>query len=182
MLKKAEVANTGRPPSPECLIILQIEMIFADTVCAAFAMHNTAVRCRVALKSLAGLRFRAQGIRGISSRRHEYPADTKRIVTGVEGPPTVAQVDFKPCAEIHGQQQRDADITEIACGIPGRNVHRAAKRDRKMLEIPADPLALRMYVQCRFGGIGKVITECDVLMNPVTDGLHRWPPGRRIAE
>ena len=51
-----------------------------------------------------------------------------------------------------------------------------------MLEVPADSLALGVYVQCRFGGPGKVVTECDVLMDPVADGLHSCPPRRGVTE
>ena len=86
-------------------------------------------------------RRRKGDIGGIPSRCHQYPANTRRVIAGIEGPPTVAQVDFKPCAEIHGQHQRDANVAEIPRGISGGNMHRAAKRDRKMLEIPANSLA-----------------------------------------
>ena len=51
-----------------------------------------------------------------------------------------------------------------------------------MLEVPADSLALGVYVQCRFGGPGKVVTECDVLMDPVADGLNSCPPRRGATE
>jgi hypothetical protein len=39
-----------------------------------------------------------------------------------------------------------------------------------------------MYVQRRFGGTREVITEYDMVMNPVADGLYGWPARRSITE
>ena len=54
---------------------------------------------------------------------------TRRVVPGVECVTAAAEINLEPRAEVHGRVLwRNADVTEIAGAIAGRNVHAAAER------------------------------------------------------
>ena len=89
-------------------------------------------------------------IGGVAAGRHEDPADAGLVVAGIECPPAVVEVDFKPRAEIHGPTRRHADVAEVACRVAGGNVQRAAEGDGKMLKVAAHAHALGKDVQGGF--------------------------------
>ena len=66
-------------------------------------------------------------IGGIAPAGHKDPANSRLIVSRVEGVPARAEIDFKPGAEIHRRRvRRDADIAEVAGAIARRDVHAPA--------------------------------------------------------
>ncbi len=69
-------------------------------------------------------------------------------MTRIAGMPPAAEIDLKTGAEIHRVDiLRDADVAEIAGGIARGDIQGAAKSDREMREVPADPLAF-LYTSC----------------------------------
>src|ERR1035438_9633900 len=51
----------------------------------------------------------------VASSGHQYAADARMIVAGVEGPPAIFEIGFEPGAEIHrGLRDRDADIAQVS--------------------------------------------------------------------
>ena len=57
--------------------------------------------------------------------------DARHIVPGIECIPATAKISLEPTGEIHRIRHRwHADIAQIACAIPCRDIHAAAERDR----------------------------------------------------
>ena len=53
-----------------------------------------------------------------------------------------AQMNLEPGTKIHGiGDGRDANVTEVASGVTGRDIHAAAERDGKMGKVAADAYA-----------------------------------------
>lgn len=113
---------------------------------------------------------------------HQYAADARLIVAGIERPPLSVEPRLEPCAEVHGVPQRNADIAQITGGVPGGNVECAAKRDGEMLEIATHPDALGKDVECGFGRAGLLIIERHVVVGPVADILHPAPAGTHTSK
>src|SRR5262249_53539027 len=136
-----------------------------------------------ALERIGTERGADRHVGGITPARHEDAADARRVVTGVEGVPATAEIDLEPGAEIHGIGIGDnSDIAEIAGAITRRDVHAAAKRDREMREVAADPAALKRHSRCGPGSGGVLIAEAHNRRNVIADRLYAWPPRRRLAE
>src|ERR1035438_9925086 len=118
----------------------------------------------------------------IASGRHQNPADPRLMITRIERPPSASQVDFVPGAEVHLANYRHTNVAEISRRISCRYMHRAAKRDGQMLEVATNTLSLVVDVQRGFRRPGKVITECDVLVDPIADRLCSRPSRRSAAK
>src|SRR5215212_9564834 len=93
----------------------------------------------------------------IPPTRHEDPADPRNVVARVERIPAVAEINLHPRAEIHLAVHRHADIAEVTGAVARGYVHAAAERNRKMREVTADTLTLRVACPCRRRGPRVVV-------------------------
>src|SRR4029453_17032594 len=74
---------------------------------------------------------------------NQYTSNPRRVVSGVECPPSAAQKHFEPRAEIHWTWNwRDSDVSEVSSDVTRGHVQSPAERDREVLKIAADAHAL----------------------------------------
>src|SRR5579864_4861412 len=138
---------------------------------------------RSSLTHLVGPNLEAQqgvGTEGIADRhicrisppRDQHPADTRHVVTGIEGVPVTVDIRLEPCGEIHRTVgRRHADVAEVTGAVASRNVHAAAEGDGKMRVIAADS---RPLVEGFQGGPRRarvLVAKGDVAMDVIADRL-----------
>jgi hypothetical protein len=115
----------------------------------------------VRLKSCSATRHRTRSCSQHSPHRGRSPSkppNPRLISARIEGPPPGAKIRFEPGAGIHWRDERDANValdslwhTVQKCAWPGK------------VQWP------------NVDNYGKLVTEFDVLMDPVADGLYSWP-------
>jgi hypothetical protein len=87
--------------------------------------------------------------------------------------PTSVQEGLKPGAEIHGIGiNRNADVAEIASAIPRGNVHAPAESYGEMREVAAYANAFVHGIASAPGGARIRITEADLCVHEIANGLH----------
>src|ERR1700684_4247453 len=95
---------------------------------------------------------------------------------GIERPPTAAEEDFKPRAEVHRAWGHDhSDVAQISGGITSRNVQGSAERNREMLKVAADSDTLGINSQRGANRIGKLVAKRDLAVHPIAYGFHSFP-------
>src|SRR5450432_173658 len=133
------------------------------------------------------LRFSEGGcdgaVRGVTSTCHQDASDARNVVASIEGVPTAAEECLEPGAEIHGRGDRwHADVAQVTGGVAGRNVHASAQRDGEVGEVPADAHALLVGLESRAGRAREGISEGQMPVDVVHDGLNATPAPGRAAE
>src|SRR3990172_3581787 len=89
------------------------------------------------------------------------------------------QVGFEPSGEIHRQMGgRYADVRQVAGTVSCGNIHAAAECNGKMRVVTADPGPLLESLPGRLGRARMLVTEGDVVVYVVADGLYTSPSGR----
>lgn len=78
----------------------------------------------------------------VTTARDDDPAYWRRVVARIERVPCAVQEDLHPGAEIHGINDRDADVTEMAVCVACRNVEAAAESKSQAGEVATDTDAL----------------------------------------
>jgi hypothetical protein len=94
-------------------------------------------------------------------------------MTGIEGEPMPAEIDFEPGAEIHRVgRRRDADIAEIARAVAGWNVHAPAQRYCEVREVAAHAGPVGITTMCRPWRIGALVVRRAAALRkaPLYDG------------
>jgi hypothetical protein len=122
-------------------------------------------------------------VAGVAAGGHEDSAYARFVVAGIAGPPLAAEVDFEPGGKIHWIGDcGDADVAEVAGDVAGGNAQGPQERDAEVHEVAADALLVVKNVVGGFGGVGESISEGDVIVHPVDDGLHSGPAEGGVAE
>ena len=112
-----------------------------------------------------------------SSTCHQNATDTRDVVAGIEGIPSVAEIDLEPGAEIHRCRIRwHPDVAEITGTIARRNIHASAQCDRKVGEVAAYTAPVGMRLPRRFGRTSVLIAKFDMVVHIITDCLNEGPP------
>src|ERR1700680_1589325 len=66
-------------------------------------------------------------IRRIAPPCDQHSADTRHVVSSIEGVPVTVDIGLEPGGEIHGTiGWRHADVAEVPGAVASRNVHAAA--------------------------------------------------------
>jgi hypothetical protein len=122
---------------------------------------------------------RHRDVGGVAAAPHNNAADPRMIVTRVHRVPAPREKDLEPCAEIHWiNVDWNADVSEIAGAVAGRNVHAAAERDGEMGEVPADADAFVHGIAGATSWARVGITKADLRMNEIADRLHTQGAGQ----
>jgi hypothetical protein len=104
-------------------------------------------------------------------------------VARVKSVPAIAKVDFEPRGKIHRLLgRRYTDITKIAGAIARWNVHATTQSHRKVCEIATHPALLGESVPCRARRPRVFVTEGQVLVHEIANGLDQRPPFGDIAK
>src|SRR5712672_2862512 len=115
---------------------------------------------------------RQRDIGGIAADGHQGTPHTTLVVPGIEGPPTILQKDFEPCAEVHRKRHGgNTNVAKIPGGISRRDIHAAAKSDRQMGEVPANAHSLAVSLKGGPIGASLFVVELEMSMHKVADGL-----------
>ena len=97
--------------------------------------------------------------------------------------PSATQIRLEPAGEVHRSiGRRDADVAEITGTIASRNVHAAAKRDREVSIVAADPAPFLEDLFGGFAGRRMRITKGDVPVDEIADCLDSRPAGRSLTK
>jgi len=82
-------------------------------------------------------------IRRVSASGDQDAPDAGRIVAGIEGVPSVAEIGLEPGRKVHGRiGWRHADIAEIASAVTRRDIQTTAERDGQMGKVATHALAI----------------------------------------
>ena len=120
---------------------------------------------------------------GVAADGHEDAADAWNVMAGIASPPAGFEINFKPGAEVHGRRSDDdADVAEVAGGVTRGNIQGAAEGDGQMLEVAADADAFSVDAERGANGIGELVAEDDLAVNPVTNRLNTLPAFGKAAE
>src|SRR5580658_5113504 len=122
-----------------------------------------------------GRRHRTVG--RISAGGHQHASDAPNIVSGVERPTTISQINFKPGAEVHRARGHDHPyITQVSGCVTRRNVERSAEGNGQVLKVAANSDSLGIDPQSGADWTGKLVSKSDLAMHPITDRLNPLPP------
>ena len=113
----------------------------------------------------------------------QHASDARDIVASVEGIPVAVKVGLKPGGEIHRAiRRRHADIAQVTGAVTRGDIHTATEGDGEVRVIAADAGPLLESLPGRLRGAGVLVTEGDMLMDEIADGLDAFPSGGRLAE
>src|SRR5271165_1776829 len=116
---------------------------------------------------------------GVAAAPRDNAAHAGMVVTRVFRVPAPSEKDLEPGAEIHWiDVDRNADVTEIAGAVAGRDVHAAAKREGEMGEVAADADAFMHGVAGATSWARVGITEPNLRVNEIADRLHTHGAGQ----
>ena len=119
----------------------------------------------------------------VATAGDQHPADARRVVPSVKGPPMTAKIYLEPGSEIHrAVWGRYANVAQVAGAVTCRNVHAAAECDGEVREITADAGPLIESLPGRLRGARMLVVKLDMPMDKVADRLDASPSSRRIAE
>src|SRR5205814_6621045 len=96
-------------------------------------------------------------IGGVAAAGHDDTADAGNVVPGVESVPASAQKNFVPAAEIHRQDERNANVAHVPGDVTRWNVQTAAEGDGEMAEVTANAARVIVNVKGGLGGVGELI-------------------------
>ena len=118
---------------------------------------------------------RYRDVRSVTTAAHDNTADAGMVVPRVNGVPTTIEKDFGPAAEIHGIGiNRNADVAEVASAISRGNIHAPTERDGEMREVAAYTDAFVHGIARAAGGARIGITESDLCVHEIANGLHTF--------
>src|SRR4051794_14566757 len=69
---------------------------------------------REALQPRGPERCRDRHVGGVAAGSHQYTAEAALVVPRIKRPPSVAEPNLEPGAEVHWRSCRDTDITQVA--------------------------------------------------------------------
>src|SRR5580704_1242000 len=128
-------------------------------------------------------RRRQSNVGGVAPDSHENATDARRVVAGVEGPQAAGKIDFEPGGKVHRRRRkRDTNVAEVSGSVAGGNVERAAEGDGQMLVIAADALPFGEDVEGGFRRPGILVSEDNLLVNPVADSLNARPARQEMSK
>ena len=105
-------------------------------------------------------------IRGITPLRDQDAANSRHVVSRIEGMPTAADIGLEPAGKIARRPRLwCSDVAEIAGAITRRNVHAAAQGDGEMRVVAAHALAFIENFPRRHGGASVLIAESDMAVH-----------------
>src|SRR5580700_1810163 len=128
-------------------------------------------------------RRRHRTVGRIPAGGHQHAPDAPNIVSGVERPPTISQINFKPGAEVHRARGHDhPNIAQVSGCVTRRNVEGSAEGDGQVLKVAANSDSLGIDPQSGADWAGKLVAKSDLAVHPSTDGLNTLPPSGSIPK
>ena len=115
--------------------------------------------------------------------RDQNAPEPDAIVTRIESVPASPEINLHPGRKVHWRMRgRNPDIAHIAGAISRGNVEASAERDCEVGEIAANAAPLGVSLCCRAGGTGMFVSECDMAMHKIANGLDARPAERRMLK
>jgi hypothetical protein len=120
---------------------------------------------------------------GITSLRDHHAPDPGMVMPRIEGEPATVKEHLVPCAKIHrGRITRYANVTQVTCAVPRRDIHASGKRHGKMGEVPADAATFLVSLRGRAVSPGVMVAELNAVVSVVTNRLRSLPAALDAAE
>ena len=115
-------------------------------------------------------------IYGVTPLCHRNAPDPGLIVTGVHGMPRPSEINLEPRAEIHRIWiHGHANIAQIACTIPRRNVHTATERNGEVGEVSTNTRPFLVRIPSRTVRSSVRIAEVNSVTRVLKNSLHPRP-------
>lgn len=122
-------------------------------------------------------------IAGVAPACNEHAADLRLVVARIEGVPTVTEIGLKSSRKVHRAVGRlGAAVAQIARAIACRHVHAPAQGHREVSEVAAHAGTLVVGLHRRARVACVSVSEFNVFVDEIADGLHRRPARRDRGE